>query len=225
MSLLPRLGERLRPPPPDPQYSSLIFRSSSSYWKERHQRGLGASPGSQGHLAEFKASAINRFVKENGVASVIEFGCGDGGQLKLAEYPRYIGIDISLDAITSCRTLFQDDPGKQFFRLDSKEHDDLKCDMAISLDVIYYLVEDSVFESHMKRLTGSATRFLCIYSSNVELPGHLLHIRHRCFSDWLELNAPEWMLIKCIRNAFPYSHSAPRETSWSDLYFFGRAAL
>ena len=222
MSLLPRTVERLRSLPPDPQYSSLIFRSSHSYWKERHQRGLGASPGSQGHLAEFKASAINRFVKENGVSSVVEFGCGDGGQLKLAEYPYYVGIDISTDAITSCRALFKDDASKKFFRLDSGEHDGLACEMAISLDVIYYLVEDSVFEAHMRHLTESATRFLCIYSSNVDIPGHLLHIRHRCFSDWLDLNAPEWALVKGIRNAFPYSHAAPRETSWSDFYFFER---
>lgn len=223
MSLLPRNGEKLRSLPPDPQYSSLIFRSSFSYWKERHQRGLGASPGSQGHLAQFKASAINRFVKENGVFSVIEFGCGDGGQLKLAEYPRYVGIDISLDAVTACRTLFRDDPSKEFFRLDSKEHDGLACDMALSLDVIYYLVEDNVFEAHMRRLTESATRFLCIYSSNVELPGHLLHIRHRCFSDWLDTYAPEWEPVKYVRNAFPYNPSAPRDTSWSDFYFFRKS--
>lgn len=37
----------------------------------------------------------NDFVRARGIDSVIEFGCGDGAQLALAEYPAYGGIDVS----------------------------------------------------------------------------------------------------------------------------------
>ena len=44
-----------------------------------------------GELAKFKARVMNDFVRENGIRSVIELGCGDGMQLALADYPRYLG--------------------------------------------------------------------------------------------------------------------------------------
>ena len=34
------------------------------------------------------------------------------------------------------------------------------------MDVIYHLVEDEIFESHMAALFNHATRFVLIYSSN-----------------------------------------------------------
>ena len=46
-------------------------------------------------LAAFKAEVPNDFVRARGIDSVIEFGCGDGAQLALAEYPAYVGIDVS----------------------------------------------------------------------------------------------------------------------------------
>jgi hypothetical protein len=74
----------------------------------------------------------------------------------------------------------------------------------------------------MQRLARAGEKFLCVYSSNVELPGHVPHIRHRCFSEWLERNAPEWKLSEKVRNAYPHDPSSPDETSWADFYFFSR---
>src|SRR3979490_3302299 len=99
LTLLPIASAALRSLYRGPQYKPPRFLSSSSYWKERYQRGIGSGHGSRGHLAEFKAAALNLFVKENGVTSVVEFGCGDGAQLKLADYTQYTGIDVSPQAI------------------------------------------------------------------------------------------------------------------------------
>ena len=44
----------------------------------------------------------------------MEFGCGDGNQLKLAQYPSYSGIDISETALTICRKSFANDTTKKF---------------------------------------------------------------------------------------------------------------
>jgi SAM-dependent methyltransferase len=199
------------------------FRSSPTYWESRYRRGGSSGVGSYGRLARFKAEVINRFVAEHGVASVVEFGCGDGAQLELAEYPRYTGFDISPHIIELCRCKFAEDQSKKFHDLDSGETDTVRAEMAMSLDVIYHLVEDSVYEAYMRRLAAAATRFICVYSSNAGLPGHVPHIRHRRFTDWFEAHAPEWMPGEIVRNPFPHDPANPDETSWADFYFFSRA--
>jgi hypothetical protein len=39
-------------------------------------------------------------------------------------------------------------------------------DLELSLDVIYHLVEDEVFDAYMRSLFAHAGRFVVIYSSN-----------------------------------------------------------
>jgi SAM-dependent methyltransferase len=201
------------------------FRSSPAYWETRYRKGGSSGSGSYGRLARFKADVINHFVEEHEITSVIEFGCGDGAQLELAKYPRYTGFDVSRQAVDLCRRRFIDDGNKQFFDLQNENGGAIRADMALSLDVIYHLVEDAVYDAYMRRLMRAAERFICVYSSNTALPGHVAHIRHRCFTDWFGKNAPEWIVIKIIRNAFPYDPKNPDETSWADFYFLSRASL
>jgi hypothetical protein len=195
---------------------------SSAYWQERYRQGSNSGPGSYGRLALFKAEIINRFVRDHNIADIIEFGSGDGAQLTLADYPRYLGVDVSPSAVAQCRRMFAGDSGKTFLEASSGESDAARAEMAMSLDVIYHLVEDDVYETYMRRLERSATRFVCVYSSNIELPGHVPHIRHRCFTDWFARNAPQWALSDYVRNRYSYDVANPAETSWADFYFFER---
>jgi len=198
------------------------FRSSPAYWDERYRHGGNSGVGSYGRLAHFKAETINRFVEGQRVASVAEFGCGDGAQLELANYPRYTGFDVSSHIVAHCRQKFAHDSSKDFDDLSGSLCETIQADLAMSLDVIYHLVEDSTYDRYMRRLARAGERFLCIYSSNVSLPGHVPHIRHRCFSDWLEAHAPQWRLMGKIRNAYPHDPADPDQTSWADFYFFRR---
>ncbi|MDR2439202.1 MAG: class I SAM-dependent methyltransferase [Planctomycetaceae bacterium] len=84
----------------------VLFPGSKRYWDNRYCQGGNSGAGSYGRLAEFKAEILNKFVTENNINSVIEFGCGDGNQLMLANYPYYIGVDVSPKAIEICRELF-----------------------------------------------------------------------------------------------------------------------
>jgi hypothetical protein len=197
------------------------FTSSPGYWEDRYATGGNSGAGSYGRLARFKADVLNDFVARNTVESVVEFGCGDGAQLQLTRYPNYTGIDISLHAVDLCQTRFSQDPSKQFFHASRPEADTAGADLALSLDVIYHLVEDSIYETYMSRLVSAATRFLCIYSSNFDRRGFVAHIRHRCFTDWLEANAPQWKLVSILSNPYPEDPTRPNDTSWADFYFFG----
>src|SRR5690606_5981759 len=98
-----------------------------------------------------------RFVAEQQIASVIEFGCGDGNQLRLAKYPQYIGYDISPEAVAQCKAIFRDDPTKSFHPL--HEYQGETADLTLSLDVIFHLIEDEVFDTYMRRLFSASNRF------------------------------------------------------------------
>jgi SAM-dependent methyltransferase len=195
--------------------------SSSDYWKRRYAGGGNSGPGSYAHLAIFKSQILNAFVAEHDCSTVVEFGCGDGNQLRYAKYPAYTGYDVSSEAIAICRNLFVDDPSKQFHLLD--DYDGGTADLALSLDVIFHLVESDVFEEYMQRLFDASHRFVCIYSSNTDdqLGEKAPHVKHRRFSEWITRKRPDWRLFRNVKN--PYSYSGDhRLTSFSDFYFFSR---
>jgi SAM-dependent methyltransferase len=198
----------------------LGFRDSSSYWEKRYQKGQTSGVGSYGRLAEFKAEILNDFVERNGVQSVIEFGCGDGTQLALAKYPRYVGVDVAQGSVAICEHRFADDPSKSFY-LTSKIPADLgSFDLVLSLDVIYHLVEDAVFDTYMRSLIAHAGRFLIIYSSNKVEPSGVPHVRHRLFTRWIEENAPQWQQTGYVPNKYPHDPKRLDDTSFADFYFF-----
>ncbi|MEJ5989474.1 class I SAM-dependent methyltransferase [Ramlibacter sp. PS3R-8] len=197
--------------------------SSASYWKDRYSAGGNSGPGSYGELAKFKADVLNRFVREHAVGSVIEFGCGDGNQLGLAHYPAYTGIDVSPLAVESCRERFKADASKEF--LLAPDDDGRQADLALSLDVVFHLTEDRVFDAYMRRLFEAGRRYVIVYSSDRDEPVQPAapHVRHRHFSQWVEREmGARWTLVERIPNAFPYNGDY-RTTSFCDFFIYRRS--
>jgi SAM-dependent methyltransferase len=201
------------------------FRSSSQYWETRYVLGMASGAGSYGRLAQFKAEVLNGFVRKRGVTSVVEFGCGDGNQLALALYPSYLGLDVSKEAIRRCRDRFAADSSKRFAVLDAEcQVPASAAELSLSLDVIYHLIEDHVFDAYMNQLFMAASRFVIVYSSNNgTLASGAIHVRHRCFSDWVQRQRPDWQLSSHVRNRYPFEPSAPAETSHADFYIYHKA--
>jgi SAM-dependent methyltransferase len=160
------------------------FDGSADYWDRRYRLGSDSGAGSYGRTAVHKAAFLNTFVAEHHVPSVIEFGCGDGHQLSLAEYPRYVGLDVSPAAVQACQARFANDSTKQFKVV--ADYNGERADLALSLDVIYHLVEDPVFEEYMRLLFGAAERYVIVFSSNTNrrTPIDRAHVRHRRFTEW-----------------------------------------
>lgn len=180
------------------------FSGSSSYWDQRYSNGGNSGDGSYDAWADYKARILNEFAKSNSVSTVIEWGCGDGNQLSLAAYHRYIGLDVSRTAINRCINLFASDGSKSFYFFESDLLVDnarvFRGDLAISLDVIYHLIEDNVYDAYMHRLFASSDRFVIIYSSNESLAQEAAHVRHRSFTPWVVTNRPDWQLKKILKN-------------------------
>jgi hypothetical protein len=180
----------------------LTFGGSASYWERNYASGETSGPGSYGALGEGKAVFLNAFVRERDVRSVIEFGCGDGHQLSLADYPQYIGLDVSPSAITGCKRQFAEDPTKSFFLYDSSCFIDrfglFVSELAISLDVVYHLTEDAVFAAYMEHLFAAAAKFVVVYATNTEITDTAPHVRHRRFTRWVDAHSPQWRLTQVV---------------------------
>ena len=200
----------------------LAFPGSANYWEQRYAEGGNSGAGSYSFFAEFKAEVLNAFVSEQQVSSVIEFGHGDGNQLKLAHYPKYLGFDVSSTAVAHCRKVFAGDSSKSF-RL-AQDYAGEQADLALSLDVIFHLVEDSVFDAYMRRLFAASQRYVIVYSSNTDenqgVEGD--HVKHRRFTDWVAKNVPGFRQIRHIPNRYPYTGDH-RTGSFADFFVFEKS--
>ena len=102
------------------------------------------------------------------------------------------------------------------------EFDGETAELTLSLDVIYHLVEDDVFNDYMQRLFDSSERMVVIYSSNTDdnREDAAAHVRHHLFSRWVDENRPSWRLKSCITNKYPFDPKDAHNTSFADFYIF-----
>lgn len=202
-----------------------FFPGSREFWETRYSLGGNSGQGSYGKFAEFKAEVLNEFIKKKGIHSVIEFGCGDGNQLSLSQYPQYIGLDVSPTAIALCKEKFGQDESKSFFLYSPFGFVDRQkiflADLGLSLDVIYHLVEDDIYHAYMDHLFASSKRFVIIYSSDVDKAGgvHARHVRHRNFSQRVKERFPGWKFTKKIKNPHPGKGDFG-QGSFADFFIF-----
>ena len=184
----------------------VFFSGSQDYWRTRYLLGGNSGKGSYGKSAEFKSRILNQFIREKNIRSVTEFGCGDGNQLTYADYPKYIGLDISEQAVKLSSALFDGDSSKNFFVYDpgeiEKNKQKFSADLVVSLDVLFHLVEDDVYRKYLANIFNCAGQYVAIYSSNEEEHGflHSRHVRHRKFTRHVEEWFPAWELKDILKN-------------------------
>lgn len=198
------------------------FEGSAAFWERQYEKGGTSGSGSYNRLAEFKAEVLNTFVQEHDIQRIIEFGCGDGNQLSLGRYPTYIGLDVTRSAIALCRRRFADDHNKSFFLYDTASFVDnasvFQADLTMSLDVLYHVVEQPIFEQYLQHLFAASTRYVIIYSTDFDEQGRA-HVRHRRFTPWVESNIQGWRLETTIENRYPYVPGDP-DTSPAEFHIY-----
>jgi cyclopropane fatty-acyl-phospholipid synthase-like methyltransferase len=196
------------------------FPGTISYWEKRYAKGGTSGAGSYNALANFKAEVINEFIKSNKIQTIIEFGCGDGNQLSLAEYPNYTGFDVSRTAIQLCKKRFKNDTSKNFFLI-TEYHESHKAELVLSLDVIYHLIEDNVFKDYITHLFRASTNYVIIYACNFD--GEIdHHERPRKFTKYIEEEICNWKMIEHRPNKYPYDKNDPNNTSRSDFFIYAK---
>lgn len=192
---------------------------SKIYWENRYNNGGTSGAGSYNRLAEFKAEIINQFIEKNKICSIIEWGCGDGNQLGLFLPISYTGYDVSDTAVRLCSKKYEGDANKHFHVYDGSRQKVSKADLGLSLDVIFHLIEDEVFENYMYNVFTNSSRYVCVYSNNC-VQRTALHVKGRKFTEYVEANFPEWELMEYVKNRYPYDVTDPDNTSFCDFYFY-----
>lgn len=174
--------------------------NSTKYWDDRYIKGGNSGLGSYNELAQFKADVINDFVEKNQIKSIVDYGVGDGNQLKLfnTENLIYTGIDVSEFIISKCKENFKDDKTKKFIHVDNIDNE-LKGELVLSCDVIYHLIEEHVYKEYMEKLFSMSKKYVIIYAKNEDI-NHAVHVKFRIFTTYIEINFPEWSLIKNVAN-------------------------
>ncbi len=175
---------------------------SVAYWRKRYAGGGNSGSGSYGKLAEFKSKSFNLFVKENGIISCVEYGCGDGNQLSTMEVGSYLGLDVSPDTIWAISRKFEGDSGKNFEVYDPRSFkvtDHYRADISISMDVILHLIEEVRYQDYMRNLFNSGTHYVGIFNTatDEQPPKMAVHNRFRDHRKWVAERAQEFQLVSC----------------------------
>lgn len=212
-----RIASRVRYTPVGYWLWKRWFQSSEVHWQRHYEQGGNSGPGSYGESALYKADLINRAIREHGIRSIIELGCGDGNQLTYLEVDQYIGLDISKVAIERCIAHHGRNAKRSFIWYDQHHFHDplhiLSADCAMSLDVIFHLVEDEVFTRYIRNLFGCGRRFVIIYAlDEPEVRPVHVSVRLRNYSKYIAANVPEFRIAL---------HIAAKE-EFSDLYVYER---
>ncbi|WP_273328085.1 methyltransferase domain-containing protein [Vallitalea guaymasensis] len=184
------------------------------YWDKRYLNKGTSGLGSYGDLADFKGEIINEFIKDNNINSVIEFGCGDGNQIKKIEYPKYIGLDVSKVSVEKCKEIFLGDSNKEFHLYKPGMIHDLdiktKPDMAVCLDVLYHIIDEQDFAKTLDDIFRTDCSHIIFYTMlkkpEIQLSQHL---KYRNIFDYLS-KYKGYTIKKIINQKYP-------EQSYSDF--------
>jgi len=180
------------------------FRNSSHYWEQRYRVGEGSGIGSYAKYAEYKAEVLNRFFADHDIRKVADFGCGDGNQLKSLACAEYLGLDVSPSAVEQCRALYRRDGTKTFLVSSGPEAiakvREFGPELTMSLDVIYHLVEDETYERYLTNLFEVSSRYVVIYSTNVDKRYDFPHQIDRKFTDYIAKHIRGWRPLQVLAN-------------------------
>lgn len=189
----------------------------AAYWEKRYQQGGSSGAGSVGRLASFKTQFLNDFIANNKIIDMIDHGCGDGMQQAHLDVNLYTGYDISITAVNRCIDLYGNLLGRSF--LPYSRRFGLYADLAVSLDVIYHLVDDKIYYSYLEDLFASGRRFVIIYSTDYDKSDECPpHMRHRDFKSWVKEKS-SFRLVRKVLNPYNSCDSCDEDNA-SPCSFF-----
>ena len=194
---------------------------SAKYWNDRYRSGVGAGAGSRGRLYEFKLRTVQDIVNRYKVKSVVDVGCGDGGQLMSLEVAKYHGLDISTIAIEAASSYATKNRIYQIIEPDTIAKGKV-ADMAISLDVIQHLPDDQ-FEAHIDLLFRLAKKYVLIYAPNHSGEGLKLasHMYFRESDGWIDIAVNHGFFeSERLFNEYPADARLLPDTSFSEFFLY-----
>jgi Methyltransferase domain len=198
------------------------FTQSSDYWKQRYLNGLDSGDGSYGPLAQYKARFVNQFVHSRGIKTALELGCGDGNQQSMFNIEHYTGVDISDECIVACNKKYKSS-SRSFYNAQNFHslHSSEQYDLTLSLDVVYHLIEDQVFEKYIHDLFSRSKEYVLIYSSDENhYDSRIPHVKHRKFTEQTQTACSQFKLISVEINPFEKSKGSALYGSFAKFHIY-----
>lgn len=222
-------------------YSVSTWNSTQSYWENRYAGGLNSFPTlascpPPGYVVrtEFIKAWLESVPEPPRV--IIDLGVGDGCQAwlttqALPTVESYIGLDLSETAVRRARFFLEQKmqdltlmnrtgpPQLEFHAYDGYTIPPAifgrQADIAISLQVLMHVLEDTLFEAYMGLLFSCSSKYVLIQAVDDVFAAS--HIRLWRFTEWIERKAPSWRLI-LRRNITSMSQHEAREGDALWLY-------
>ena len=114
--------------------------------------------------SRFKANFLNRFIRRNDVADLIQFGCGDGKLPHRLKVGAYTGVDVApLVLAQSCQA--PADPARQFLTA-AELPATATADLTLSVDAVQRLAAEPQFNAHIRALFDTSHRFVIIHGAD-----------------------------------------------------------
>jgi hypothetical protein len=85
-------------------------------------------------------------------------------------------------------------------------------DLTLSMDVIYHLIEDEVYNDYMTKLVNLKSKYLIIYANN-EDKNFAAHMKSRKFTE-NELLNENYKLHNQVKNQYPYDGVKGSVSQW-----------
>ena len=190
------------------------------YWDKRYKMEGNSGAGSYGLLAEFKAKVINRFIENNKIKTAVEFGCGDGNNLKMIHYPTYLGLDVATSSIEICKDMFKDDKTKSFIQYTPKtfyNNGFFTAELVLCLDVLYHIIPEDDFYKTLDDIFSTSSKYVILYTNTD--PVEYRRGGHQLFRDTKAVLAkyPQWEIVEIVEQEY-------KDLSPSDFYILKRKA-
>lgn len=164
--------------------------STSQIWNNRYATGGNSGYGSyRKDLYEYKLNFIKKLIINQNIKSIFDYGCGDGNQLSEIVVGRdvesYIGIDISSYIIEENKKKYKD---KIYYKHEEYEFDKKDTfDLVLSLDVLYHIMEENLFNQTLDNLFKLSKKYVLIYAVDKNLL-YSSHIHFRKFTNKIPNN-------------------------------------
>lgn len=165
------------------------YTEVGQFWDDRYRRGDRATDA----VAD-KAAYVNEAIARYGIRTMIDWGCGAGDQLAhfdLNGMERYVGTDVSIEAIRQARERFPDLYFIHRPKLRVKE----AAELSLSLDVIFHQTTEELFVSHLDDVFDRASRLVVIRSTNTGSGQMGVVTQHHWFTPVVAIRFPDWKLV------------------------------
>jgi len=173
--------------------------SSHQYWADRYLHTNFQNSSGNGRLKfrlSYKAKMLNKIFKTYEITKVADFGCGDGLLASKLKITKYYGIEINSEIVDNLKNKFL---GKNEFEFSTKFESQWrnKIDASISVDVIFHLIEEDVYQKYMNELFFADAKYVVIraYNHKSQGTGRNSHILHREFLNTIKKYFPNYNLV------------------------------